>query len=558
MADYVFTVQDLKKSYAGGKEIFNGITLSFLPDAKIGVVGHNGAGKSTFLKIMAGLDKEFSGEAFAKKGINIGYLPQEPKLNEKLTVKENVLEALKDVQNLLKEFNEVSSKFAEEMTDDEMNALLEKQAELQTQIEAKDGWNIEHKVEMAMEALRCPDGDKEITSLSGGEKRRIALCKILLEAPEIILLDEPTNHLDTESVAWLEKHLKEYKGMVMIVTHDRYFLDNITNWILEIDKGQGIPYKGNYSDWVLQKQKRVEMDEKEQKYKSRILAVELEWIRKSPKARQAKSKARIQAYDELLKSNEKQENYSGSMVISEPKNRLGDLVINAENISKSFDDKLLFENLSFNIPKGAIVGVVGANGAGKSTLFKLITGKESVDKGNLKVGETVEFGFVDQDRDSLNDQNTVWEEISDKNELINIGSREIQSRSYVAQFGFKGSEQQKKVAQLSGGERNRVHMAKVMKKQSNVILLDEPTNDLDVETLQALENAILNFSGCVLVISHDRWFLDRIATHIIGFEGDSNVVFIEGNYREYEDDKKKRLGVSEIIPKRIQYRKLKL
>ncbi len=558
MADYVFTVRDLKKSYAGGREIFNGITLSFLPDAKIGVVGYNGAGKSTFLKIMAGLDSEFSGEAFAKKGIKIGYLPQEPKLNEELTVKENVLEALKDVQGLLQEFNEVSSKFAEEMGDEEMNNLLEKQAELQTQIEAKDGWNIEHKVEMAMEALRCPDGDKEINSLSGGEKRRIALCKILLEAPEIILLDEPTNHLDTESVAWLEKHLKEYKGMVMIVTHDRYFLDNITNWILEIDKGQGIPYQGNYSDWVVQKQKRVEMEEKEQKYKSRILAVELDWIRKSPKARQAKSKARIQAYDELLKSSEKQENYSGSMVISEPKNRLGDLVINAEHISKSFGDKLLFEDLSFNIPKGAIVGIVGANGAGKSTLFKLITGKESLDNGILKVGETVELGFVDQDRDSLNDANTVWEEISDKNELINIGSREIQSRSYVAQFGFKGGEQQKRISQLSGGERNRVHMAKVMKKQCNVILLDEPTNDLDVETLQALENAILNFSGCVLVISHDRWFLDRISTHIIGFEGDSNVVFMEGNYQEYEDDKRKRLGVSEIIPKRIQYRKLKV
>ncbi len=558
MADYVFTVQDLKKSYAGGKEIFNGITLSFLPDAKIGVVGHNGAGKSTFLKIMAGLDKEFSGEAFAKKGIRIGYLPQEPKLNEKLTVKENVLEALQDVQNMLQKFNEVSAKFAEEMSDDEMNKLLEEQAELQTQIEAKDGWNIEHKVEMAMEALRCPDGDKEIKSLSGGEKRRIALCKILLEAPEIILLDEPTNHLDTESVAWLEKHLKEYQGMVMIVTHDRYFLDNITNWILEIDKGQGIPYQGNYSDWVVQKQKRVEMDEKEQKYKSRILAVELDWIRKSPKARQAKSKARIQAYDELLKSSEKQENYTGSMVISEPKSRLGDLVINAENISKSFGDKLLFEDLSFNIPKGAIVGIVGPNGAGKSTLFKLISGKENVDSGVLKVGETVELGFVDQDRDSLNDGNTVWEEISDKNELINIGAREIQSRSYVAQFGFKGGDQQKKISQLSGGERNRVHMAKVMKKQCNVILLDEPTNDLDVETLQALENAILNFSGCVLVISHDRWFLDRIATHIIGFEGDSDVVFMEGNYQEYEDDKKKRLGVSEIIPKRIQYRKLKI
>ncbi len=555
MANYVLTMKDIKKVYPGGKTILKGLYLSFFEDAKIGILGHNGSGKSTFLKLIAGIDKDFSGEMWVRDGFKVGYLPQEPQLNPNLNVKDNIMEALADVKYLLDKFNEVSLKFAEEMSDDEMNALLEEQDKLQQEIEAKNAWDLDRQIDIAMDALRCPLGELSVQNLSGGEKRRIALCKLLLEKPDILLLDEPTNHLDAESVSWLEKYLKSYKGMVLVVTHDRYFLDNITSWILELDKGEGIPYEGNYSSWLVQKQKRLQQEEREESARQRSLKSELEWISQSPKARQAKSKARVSAYEELLSKENENKMYNSSLVIP-PGPKLGDIVIEAKNLYKGFEGNLLIEDFSFNLPKGAVVGIVGANGAGKSTLFRMITQKEKPDKGSIRLGDAVVLGYVDQSRDSLNNDNNVWQEISNGHDEIQVGSRVIQSRSYVAQFNFKGADQQKKISQLSGGERNRVHLAKMLKSGANCLLLDEPTNDLDVETLSALENAIVNYAGCVMVISHDRWFLDRISTHIIAFEGDSKIIWCEGNYQDYENDKIKRLGELSVIPKRIKYKSL--
>ncbi len=555
MATFILTMKDVKKVYPGGKTILSGLYLSFMDDAKIGILGHNGAGKSTFLKLVAGVDKDYMGEMWVRDGIKIGYLPQEPQLDESLTVKENVLVAVKETTDLLAKFNEVSMKFADVTTDEEMNKLLEEQGALQQQIEAKDAWDIERTIDIAMDALRCPDGNLPVTNLSGGEKRRVALCKLLLEKPDILLLDEPTNHLDAESVSWLEQYLRNYKGMVLMVTHDRYFLDNVTGWILELDKGQGIPYEGNYTEWLKQKHKRLEQEEREESSRQRVLKTELEWISKSPKARQAKNKARVNAYEDLLSSSNANSNYNSSLIIpSGPK--LGDLVIEFEEISKGFNENLLIDKFSFRIPKGAIVGIIGANGAGKSTLFKMITNAEKPDSGTVKIGDSVVLGYVDQSRDTLNDENTVWQEISNGHDEIHVGNGTMQSRAYVSQFNFKGADQQKKIAKLSGGERNRVHLAKMLRSGANVLLLDEPTNDLDVETLRALEEAISNFTGCVLVVSHDRWFLDRIATHIIAFEGESSVNWNEGNYQDYEEDKIKRLGAEAITPKRIKYKPL--
>ena len=543
---YIYVMQNLTKVFPGGKELFKGITLSFFPGAKIGVLGVNGAGKSTLLKIMAGVDKEFNGEAWPAEGVKVGYLEQEPKLDPTKNVMENIMDGLGETRDLLKEFEAVSARFAEPMTDDEMNALIEKQAELQEKIDACNGWDIERNVQIAMDALRCPPADSDVTKLSGGEKRRVALCRLLLQKPDLLLLDEPTNHLDAESVAWLEKHLQNYNGTVVMVTHDRYFLDNVTGWILELDRGQGIPYEGNYSSWLEQKQKRLEQEEKEESARQRTLANELEWIRKNPKARQAKSKARINAYDELLQAN-----------INIPMtDRLGDLVIEAEHISKGYGDRMLIDDLSFKIPRGAIVGIIGPNGAGKTTLFRMITGQEKPDSGTIRLGETVDLGYVDQSRDELDPNKTIWEEISDGQDMINLGKKEFPSRAYVGQFNFKGTDQQKKVGQLSGGERNRVHLAKMLRKGANVILLDEPTNDLDVDTLRSLEEGIMNYPGCVLVTSHDRWFLDRLATHILAYEGDSKVVWFEGNFEEYEKDKRARLGDDACNPHAIRYKPL--
>ena len=555
MANFVLTMKDVKKVFPGGKTILKGLYLSFIEDAKIGILGHNGAGKSTFMKIVAGLDKEYSGEIWVRDGIKVGYLPQEPQLNEDLNVKENIMESVKDIQDLIHQFNEVSMKFAEEMSDEEMDKLLELQGSLQNQIDAKDAWDLERQIDMAMDALRCPAGDSSIAMLSGGEKRRIALCKLLLEKPDILLLDEPTNHLDAESVAWLERYLKEYKGMVLVITHDKYFLDNITNWILELERGEGYPYEGNYTSWLHQKQKRLAQEEKEESVRQRTLKKEYEWVSQSPKARQAKSKARITSYEALLAAANEDKAYESSIIIpTGPK--LGEIVIEAKNISKAFEGRLLIDDLSFTVPRGAVVGIVGANGAGKSTTFKMITGQEKPDSGSIRIGESVVLGYVDQSRDSLNDDNTVWQEISDGMDQIPIGNKTMPSRTYTAQFNFKGSDQQKKIAALSGGERNRVHLAKMLKSGANVLLLDEPTNDLDVETLSALEEAILEYVGCVLVISHDRWFLNRIATHILAFEGDSKVIWNEGNYTDYEEDKIKRLGADAAQPKRIKYKPL--
>ncbi len=542
MSNFVVTIKNLKKNYLGGKEVIKNLTLSFFQDAKIGILGHNGAGKSTLLKIIAGLDKEFSGEVWIRDGIKVGYLPQEPKLDENLTVKDNIMVGLKEKYDLLEKFNTLSLRFAEELTDDEMNALIEEQSQIQEKIESLNAWNLDREIDIAMDALRCPHKDKSVANLSGGEKRRIALARLLLEAPDIILLDEPTNHLDAESVSWLEKYLQNYKGMVMIVTHDRYFLDNVTGWILELERGEGYPYEGNYSSWLKQKQKRLEQEEKEESSRQKTLKQELTWISSSQKARQTKSKARIKAYEDLLSVENEKLAVTNQITIPIPK-KLGDLVITAENISKSFEDKLLFKDLSFIIPKGAIVGIIGENGAGKSTLFKIITNTQSPDTGSIKIGNSVTIGYVDQSRDALNDENNVWQEISEGLDEVNLGSRTIQSRSYVAQFNFKGTDQQKRIGSLSGGERNRVHLAKMLKKGSNVLLLDEPTNDLDVDTLRALETAIETFAGCVLVISHDRWFLNRIATHIMAFEGNGFVYFNEGNFEDYEADKIKRLGI---------------
>ena len=553
---YIYVMKNLSKTYPGGKEILKGITLSFLPGVKIGVLGHNGSGKSTLLKIMAGIDTDFGGEAWGADGIKVGYLEQEPQLDESLNVQENVMAGLGGTKDLLDRFNEISMKFAEPMDDDEMAKLLEEQGNLQEQIDACDGWELERTIEIAMDALRCPPADWPVTKLSGGEKRRIALCRLLLQKPDLLLLDEPTNHLDAESVAWLERHLHDYKGTVMIVTHDRYFLDNVTGWILELDRGRGVPYEGNYTSWLEQQEKRLAQEEKEESSRQRTLKHELEWVRQSPKARHAKSKARISAYDELL-AQDKEQRISSTQITIPAGPRLGDLVIEAESLQKAFGDKLLIDGLDFKLPPGGIVGIVGANGAGKTTLFRMITGQEQPDGGKLRIGDTVKLGYVDQSRDSLDANHTVWQEISGGLDVIMLGEKkEVQSRAYVSWFNFKGGDQQKKVGQLSGGERNRVHLAKMLQRGANVLLLDEPTNDLDVDTLRGLEEALLHFAGCAVVISHDRWFLDRIATHILAFEGNSEVVWFEGNFEDYEEDKKRRLGDQALEPHRLQYKPL--
>jgi len=552
---YSYVMKDVRKVYPGGREILKGLTLSFLPTAKIGVLGANGAGKSTLLKIMAGKDKDYSGEAWAAEGARVGYLEQEPELDPKLMVEENITAGLGEVKDLVDRFNELSAKFAEPMDDDEMNTLLAEQGELQEKIDAVNGWELDRTIEIAMDALRCPPSDADVTKLSGGERRRVALCRLLLQKPEILLLDEPTNHLDAESVAWLERFLADYDGTVMIVTHDRYFLDNVTGWILEIDRGQGIPYEGNYSSWLEQKHKRLAQEEREESARQRTLKQELEWIRQSPRARQDKSKARVARYEDLVAKSEEKVMGTASIIIP-PAPRLGDLVIQAEHLRKGYGNRLLIEDLSFKIPPGAIVGIIGANGAGKTTLFRMITDQEKPDGGDLRVGETVILGYVDQSRDTLGADKTVWQEISGGNDEIILGKRAMQSRAYVAQFNFKGGDQQKKVGQLSGGERNRVHLAKMLLSGANVLLLDEPTNDLDVDTLMALEESLGDFAGCVLITSHDRWFLDRLATHIIAFEGNSQVVWFEGNYQAYEDDKKRRLGDAALEPHRLKYKPL--
>ena len=552
---YSYVMKDLSKTFPGGKEILKGVTLSFLPDAKIGVLGVNGAGKSTLMKMMAGKEEPSNGEAWAADGVRIGYLEQEPQLDSSKTVAQNVIDGMGGVRDMLDRFNAISEKFAEPMDDDEMNNLLTEQGELQEQIDAVDGWELERTVEIAMDALRCPPANSPVDTLSGGERRRVALCRLLLQKPEMLLLDEPTNHLDAESVSWLERHLREYEGTVLMVTHDRYFLDNVTGWILELDRGRGIPYEGNYSAWLEQKRKRIAQEEREESARQRTLTHELDWIRQSPRARQAKSKARITAYEELLEKS-RDVTPGVAQIVIPPAPRLGDLVIEAINLKKSFGDKQLIENLSFKLPPGGIIGIVGPNGAGKTTLFRMITGQEQPDEGTIRIGETAQLGYIDQSRDSLADDKTVWEEISEGNEIIQIGKYETQSRGYVSRFNFKGADQQKYVKDLSGGERNRVHLAKLLKTGANFLLLDEPTNDLDVETLRALEGAIETFPGSMLIISHDRWFLDRLATHILAFEGDSHVEFFPGNYSEYEEDRLRRLGTREIIPTRVKYKRL--
>ena len=552
---YVYVMSRLSKTWPGGKEVLKNISLSFLPGAKIGVLGLNGAGKSTLLRIMAGIETEFQGEAWAADGIKVGYLPQEPELDPSLDVAGNVLAGMGRAKELVDRFNEVSAKFAEEMTDDEMNAVIAEQAELQEEIDAIDGWDLERKAEIAMDALRVPAGDADVTKLSGGEKRRVALCQLLLSAPDMLLLDEPTNHLDAESVAWLQKFLHDFPGTVVTITHDRYFLDEVAGWILELDRGAGIPYEGNYSGWLEQKQKRLEQEGRADDARVKSLSRELDWVRAAPKARQAKSKARINAYEKLLaEGQQKQVDTARISIPAGP--RLGDIVINANTISKAFGDRLLIDDLSFRLPPGGIVGVIGPNGAGKTTLFRMITGEESVDKGDFVVGDTVKLGYVDQSRDALDDKKTVWEVISDGLDEIELGKRTMASRAYVGQFNFRGADQQKQVGQLSGGERNRVHLARMLKSGANLLLLDEPTNDLDVDTLRALEEALEEFAGCAVVVSHDRWFLDRIATHILAFEGDSHVEWFEGNYEAYEADKKRRLGAEADRPTRIKYKPL--
>ena len=553
--EFVYVMHDLRKVVGAGRTILDGINLSFYPGAKIGVLGHNGAGKSTLLRIMAGLDSDFLGEARPVGKVRIGYLPQEPELDAEKDVLGNVEEGVAETRALLQAFEDLSAKFAEPMDDDEMNALLEKQGALQDQIDAVGGWEVERTVEIAMDALRCPPGDSDVSKISGGERRRVALCRLLLAKPEMLLLDEPTNHLDAESVAWLERFLAEYPGTVVAITHDRYFLDNVAGWILELDRGAGIPWKGNYSSWLEQKSKRLEVEEKQQSARSRTLKRELEWINMSPRARQAKGKARINAYEKLLSDGEQRVAGKAEIAIPVPK-RLGDVVVVAEGLSKAFGETLLFDDLDFNLPPGGIVGVIGANGAGKTTLFRMITGEEKPDAGSLRLGETVELSYVDQSRDLLEPEKTVWDVISGGEERIQIGGREIASRAYVSSFNFKGTDQQKLVGDLSGGERNRVHLATLIRRGGNLLLLDEPTNDLDVDTLRALEDALVDFAGCAVVISHDRWFLDRIATHILAFEGDSRVVWFEGNYADYEKDRRRRLGADADRPSRIKYRRL--
>jgi ATP-binding cassette ChvD family protein len=545
----------LTKVYPPKKEVLKDVSLSFYYGAKIGIIGINGSGKSTLMRIMSGLDNEYVGEAWVESGRTVGYLPQEPKLDETLTVGGNVELAVKKTRQLLIDFDEISMKFGEPMSDDEMNKLLEKQSRLQDQIDTENAWELDRMLEIAMDALRLPPADADVRTLSGGERRRVALCRLLLEKPDLLLLDEPTNHLDAESVAWLERHLKEYTGSVILTTHDRYFLDNVVGWILEIDRGRGIPWEGNYTSWLEQKTKRMEVEEKEASNRQTRLKKELDWIHLSQKARQAKGKARLNAYEKLREEATSDKLNTASIIIPQGA-RLGDLVIRAEKLTKSYGDKLLFENMDFVLPRAGIVGIIGANGAGKTTLFKLITGEDKPDSGNLIIGETVDLSYVNQTRDALNDENTVFQEITGGLDIILMGKVEINSRAYVGKFNFGGSDQQKLVKNLSGGERNRVHLAKLLQKGGNVLLLDEPTNDLDVETLQALEQAITDFSGCVLVISHDRWFLDRIATHILAFEGDSRVVWHEGNFEEYEEDKKRRLGMDADKPSRIKYKPL--
>ncbi|WP_041793980.1 energy-dependent translational throttle protein EttA [Pararhodospirillum photometricum] len=552
---YIFVMKNLSKVYPGGREILKDLTLAFLPGAKIGVLGPNGAGKSTVLRIMAGLDTDIGGEAWAAEGVRVGYLSQEPELDPAKDVMGNIMDGVGPLKTLLDRFEEVSAKFAEVSDDDEMNALIAEQGELQEKIDAADGWDLQRQVEIAMDALRCPAGDADVTKLSGGERRRVALCRLLLSRPDMLLLDEPTNHLDAESVGWLERFLHEYPGTVVAVTHDRYFLDNVAGWILEIDRGRGIPYEGNYSTYLENKQKRLEQESREEGARQKVIARELEWIRQSPKARQAKSKARVSAYESLVAEAGMQKQEMAQIVIPVAE-RLGGVVIEAEGLCKGFGDRLLIDDLSFRLPPGGIVGVIGANGAGKTTLFRMITGQDTPDKGLIRVGETVRLGYVDQSRDALDATKTVWQEISDGLDELELGKRKIPSRAYVGQFNFKGADQQKKVGLLSGGERNRVHLAKMLKSGANVLLLDEPTNDLDVETLRALEEALLEFAGCAVVISHDRWFLDRIATHILAFEGDSHVEWFEGNFESYEEDKKRRLGADADQPHRIKYKPL--
>lgn len=550
---YVYVMKDLTKAYPGGREVFKGITLSFLPGVKIGVLGVNGAGKSTLLRIMAGKDKEFGGEAWAADGIRVGYLEQEPQLDETKTVGENVAEGFGPLKKAVDRFNEISMKFAEPMDDDIMNALLAEQADLQEKIDAGNGWELDRQIEIALDALRCPPADARVDKLSGGERRRVALCRLLLEKPDILLLDEPTNHLDAESVAWLEQTLREYTGTVILITHDRYFLDNVTNWILEIERGRGYPFEGNYSSWLEQKRKRLAQEEKEESARQRALAAEQQWINSSPKARQAKSQARIAKYEEMLSQSQEKATGVADIYIA-PGPRLGNVVIEADNLSKGFGDRLLIDKLNFKLPPGGIVGVIGPNGAGKSTLFKMIIGADKPDEGEIRIGDTVKLGYVDQSRHELDPNKTVWEEISGGTDVLYLGKRAIPSRAYVGTFNFKGSDQQKKVGVLSGGERNRVHLAKMLKQESNVILLDEPTNDLDLDTLRVLEEALEEFPGCAVVISHDRWFLDRLATHILAFEGDSHVEWFEGNFEAYEEDKRRRLGPDATEPSRIKYR----
>jgi len=553
---YVFVMKGLTKVYPPSREVLKGITLSFLPGAKIGVLGPNGAGKSTLLRIMAGVDRDFGGEAWAAEGVRVGYLPQEPVLDSGKTVGETVREAFSELQQALDRFNAISAAFAEPMEPEQMEALLAEQADLQAKIDAADAWELDRKIDIALDALRCPPAETPVAQLSGGERRRVALCRLLLEQPDLLLLDEPTNHLDAESVAWLERTLREYPGTVIVVTHDRYFLDNVTGWILEIDRSRGIPYEGNYSSWLEQKRRRLEQEEKEETARQRALAAEREWIAASPRARQAKNRARITRYEELLAKS--QESAAGSVaeIIIPPGPRLGNVVIEAEHLCKGYGDRLLIEDLSFKLPPGGIVGVIGPNGAGKTTLFRMITGEEAPDSGTLRIGESVRLGYVSQSRETLDPNKTVWEEISGGEDTIVLGKRAMASRAYVSAFNFKGPDQQKLVGSLAGGERNRVHLAKMLKSGANVILLDEPTNDLDVDTLRALEDALAAFAGCAVIISHDRWFLDRLATHILAFEGDSHVEWFEGNFQAYEEDKRRRLGKDATAPHRIRYKPL--
>lgn len=552
---FVYYMNRLTKIYPPKKEVLKEISLSFYYGAKIGIIGVNGSGKSTLLKIMAGIDTEFQGEAWIESGRTVGYLPQEPKLDENLDVKGNVELAVKDTRKLLDDFEEISNKFAEPMSDEEMEKLLDRQAKLQDKIDTVNAWELDRQLEIAMDALRLPPGDADVKTLSGGERRRVALCKLLLEKPDLLLLDEPTNHLDAESVAWLERFLKEYSGSVILVTHDRYFLDNVVGWILEIDRGRGIPWKGNYSSWLDQKTSRLAQEEREESIRQRRLKKELEWVHLSQKARQAKGKARLNAYEEL-RNQESFDKITQANIVIPHGQRLGNVVIKAESLTKAYGDKLLFENLEFNLPRAGIVGIIGANGTGKSTLLKIITNQEKADSGNLVVGETVQLSYVNQTRDALDGEKTVFEEITGGNDIIMLGKTEMNSRAYVGKFNFSGSDQQKLVKDLSGGERNRVHLAKLLQTGGNVLLLDEPTNDLDVETLQSLEQAISDFSGCAVVVSHDRWFLDRLATHILAFEGDSTVIYHEGNYASYEESRHERLGIAADQPHRVKYKPL--